>query len=272
MTDGHVTTDDGVRLRVRSEGDRSAPALLLCNSLGTDLSLWDANVGALASMHHVIRFDQRGHGRSGAPPGPYTIDRLGRDAATVLAALEVGTARVCGVSLGGLVALWLAASEPGRVERVVLAATAARIGTGAGWRERAATVRAEGMAGVVDVVLERFFSPRFLGDAQPWVAHVRDGLLATTPEGYAASCDALAAADLRAAAAEVACPALVVVGTADAATPPSDAADLCARVGGARLVEIDGAGHLLNLEAPDRFAAIVACFLSGRADPTSATD
>lgn len=228
MADQDVITPDGVRLHSRSDGDPSAPCLLLCNSLGTDLSMWDGQVLGWSRTHRVGRFDQRGHGRSAAPDGAYTVERLGRDALSVMDAHGVGRADVCGLSLGGLVALWVSGQAPDRVRRAVYADTAARIGTESAWRTRASTVREKGMGAVVDLVLQRFFSPAFRAGGDPEVARVEAMLRDVEVAGYAGSCDALAVADLRGDATQVQAPSLVLVGTAYEATPPADAQTLYA--------------------------------------------
>jgi 3-oxoadipate enol-lactonase len=256
-----ITTDDAVRLHARADGDPDAPVLLLLNSLGTDLSMWDQQVDVWAATRRVVRFDQRGHGRSDVPPPPYTVERFGRDAVTVLDAYGSDQADVCGLSLGGLVALWLAGRAPERVRRAVFADTAARVGTEDGWRERAATVREEGMASVTDLVLARFFSPAFRASGAPAVGALERTLRTAAVDGYTGSCEALAVADLTALAREVRAPSLVLVGTADEATPPSDAEVLHRLLRDSRLVELPGAGHLANLEQPERFAELVLGFL-----------
>lgn len=262
MTELVASTDDGVRIRIRTDGPARATPLLLCNSLGTDLRLWNDQVAEWANDHLVIRFDQRGHGASGAPSGPYTYDRLGRDAATVLDMVEVERADVCGISLGAAVGLWLAAHRPERVSRLVAADTAARIGDEASWRSRAALVRERGMEAVAGLVVERFFSPEFRGRRPDVIDATRCGLLHLDPEGYAATCEALATGDLRGDLGSVTVPTLIVVGTADEATPPSDAIDLCERLADARLHRIEGAGHLSNLERPAAFLRAVDDFLA----------
>jgi 3-oxoadipate enol-lactonase len=249
-------------LHRRVDGDAGRPALLLVNSLGTDLTMWDGQVARWTATHRVVRYDQRGHGASATPPGPWTIDDLGRDALAVLDDTGVDRADVCGLSLGGVVALWLAANAPDRVRRVVLADTAARVGTEQAWRDRATTVREHGLASIVDLVLERFFSADFLAGGAPAVDRIAEGLRRGDDEGYAASCEVLATADLRRHAARVHAPSLVVVGTADAATPPEDARALRDLLPAADYRELPGAGHLANLEQPDEFAAIVADFLT----------
>jgi 3-oxoadipate enol-lactonase len=269
-----ITTDDGVRLHTRTDGQPNGPPLLLLNSLGTDLTMWEPQLEAWGVARRVIRFDQRGHGRSQAPRPPYTIERLGRDALAVLDAHDIARADLCGLSLGGLVALWVAGTAPHRVRRAVFADTAARVGTENAWRERAETVRKEGMDAVIELVLERFFSPAFRTSGAPAVAALERTLGVASVDGYSGSCEALATADLSAFARQVRVPSLVVVGTADEATPPSDAAALHGLLGDAQFASLPGAGHLANLEQPERFGGIVNDFLgdteSFLSDPSGA--
>jgi 3-oxoadipate enol-lactonase len=264
MSERMITTDDGLELMTRVDGAAGAPWLLLLNSLGTDLAMWDRQIDAWGATHRVLRFDQRGHGRSAASAPPYTVERFGRDALAVLDAHEVGSADVCGVSLGGLVALWLAGTAPARVRRAVFADTAARVGTEEAWRTRAETVRAEGMGAIADLVLERFFSPSFRASRDPAVEQVERTLRDASIDGYSGSCDALASADLTELAETVPVASLVLVGTADEATPPEVAHELHALLPAAELVELTGAGHLANLEQPQRFAEVVQEFLVDR--------
>lgn len=261
MSERTLTTDDGVRLHTRVDGPSDAPPLLLCNSLGTDLTSWDPQLERWRSGRRVLRFDQRGHGASQAPPPPYGLDRLGRDALAVLDGCDAERADVCGISLGGLVALWLAATAPDRVRRLVLADTGLRIGTEHAWRQRAEVVRAGGMEAVTDLVLARFFSDTFRGSRDPALDRVARMLQQAPVDGYVGSCEALATADLTAAAADVRAPTLVIVGTADEATPLDDARRLHAALPDAELVELEGAGHLANLERPVAFADAVAAHL-----------
>ncbi|MBW3619282.1 MAG: 3-oxoadipate enol-lactonase [Actinobacteria bacterium] len=244
-------------------GAADAPVVVLVNSLGTDHTMWDPQVAALAADHRVVRYDTRGHGRSPVPEGPYHLDDLGGDLVALLDRLDVARAAgVVGISLGGLTALWLAAHHPHRVERVVLANTAARVGTREGWEDRAALVRREGMGAVADAVIERFLSPGFRSADPDTTTRLRERLRSLDPEGYAACCEALATADLRAVAGEVAVPALIVGGTEDVATPVDDAQWLAGRLPHAELVVLPGAGHLSSIEQPEAFTGQVLAFLT----------
>ena len=259
---------DGVGLNVRVDGPSDAPALVLSNSLGTDLSMWEPQVPALRERFRVVRYDLRGHGGSDVSPGPTTIDRLGQDVVDLLDALGIGRAHVCGLSVGGLVSTWLAARRPDRVDRAVLGAVAARIGTQELWQDRAEAVRSGGMAAVVEAVLTRFFSERFRSERHDVVARVGRVMSATPPEGYVAACLALRDADLREEVAGIVAPTLVVVGREDPATPVAEAEWLHARIPGSELVVLEDAGHLCNLEQPDRFTDAVVEFLAGGGGPT----
>ena len=152
---------DGCRLWYTVEGREDGEALLLSNSLGTDAGLWTPQLPELSRAFRVVRYDTRGHGRSQAPPGPYTLDRLGRDALAVLDAAGVERAHACGISLGGLTAMWLALQAPRRVARIALANTDARVGTDEAWDQRVADVRARGMAAVASATMERWFTAAF---------------------------------------------------------------------------------------------------------------
>ena len=258
MADGDVVVaaDDGAPLHSRVDGSRGGRPLLLISSLGTDLSMWEPQVPALGE-HRVIRYDHRGHGRSAATPAPYTLERLGRDALAVLDAHAVDRAAVCGISLGGLVALWLGVHAPGRVDRLLLADTAARVGTEQGWRDRITAVRGEGMAAIAPLVMERFFSAAFRARDPDTVARITEALVEQPAEGYVGACAALATGDLRSDLSVVAAPTLIVVGSADEATPPEDADELHAGIAGSRLEVLPGAGHLSNLEQPRRFTELL---------------
>jgi 3-oxoadipate enol-lactonase len=243
-----------MRLEICVDGPADAPALLFINSIGCEQAMWDAQAAALAGRFRVIRYDARGHGGSTTPPGDYRLADLGRDALTVLDAASVERAHVCGLSLGGLTAQWLAIHAPERVERLVLASTAARIGTAQGWRERIELVRHGGMDGVAELALGRFFCERFrLGHPQA-AAAVRDQLLRTRVDGYAGCCAALRDADLCGEICSIVAPTLVMAGALDVSTPRSQGEALARGLKHARLQVLDAA-HLSNIERPGEFTA-----------------
>jgi 3-oxoadipate enol-lactonase len=266
-----LTVDaDGVPIRYVVEGPEKAPVVLLSNSLGTDLTMWDAQAAAWSREHRVVRYDTRGHGRSGAPAMDYTLDRLGADALAVLDAVGATRAAVVGVSLGGQTALWLAVNAPERITRAVAANTAPKVGTAEAWNERIALIRSEGMDAVSDAVVDRFFSPAFQRAHPEVVAAVLAIVRGTDADGYAGCCAALRDADLRPDVGRISQPLLVIGGQHDLATPVAEAVDLKAAVPGARL-ELLEAAHLSNLEEPEAFTRLVGAFLAegsaGRAGP-----
>jgi 3-oxoadipate enol-lactonase len=256
-----LTLDDGLRLRYRLEGRADGPALVFVNSLGTGLEMWDAQAAALGGAFQILRYDTRGHGASGVPAGPASIERLGRDLLALLDRLGIARATICGLSLGGLTAQWLAIHQPARVGRLVLANTAARIGSVAGWEARIAAVAGGGMAAVAEAVLARFFSPAFRAAQPAAVAACGAALSATSPAGYAACCAALRDADLRPMVGRIAAPTLIIAGELDEATPPAQSEELRAAIPISELALLPGAAHLSNIELPGQFGALLRRFL-----------
>jgi 3-oxoadipate enol-lactonase len=234
---------------------------LFSNSLGTTHELWRPQLEALASSFRIIRYDTRGHGDSDAPAGSYTIDTLGQDAVAILDAAGVDRAHVCGLSLGGLTAMWLGVHAPDRIHSLILSSTAARIGSVSMWEERIAQVKTTGVASLADAAMGRWFTAAFQA-AQPATVSVYHRLLSSTPAtGYIGCCAAIRDADLREAIAAIAVPALVIAGREDPVTPPSDAEEIRARIPGARAALLDAA-HIANVEQASAFNQLVSSFIS----------
>jgi 3-oxoadipate enol-lactonase len=257
----HVTTDDGVKLWYQLEGSAGAPTIVLSNSLGTTLAMWDAQMPALLAHFQVLRTDTRGHGQSGVPVAPYRVDRLGRDVVALLDACGIARAHFCGLSMGGMTGLWLAREAPDRVDRVALCNTAARIGPPEVWDNRIAAVRAGGMEPIVPGVIERWFTPGFLDRAPAEVQRIASMLRATPREGYAAACEAIREMDQRAQLATIRARTLVIAGTFDQATPPAGGRQIADGIAGARYVEL-AAAHLSNIEAEAAFTSALVDFLT----------
>jgi 3-oxoadipate enol-lactonase len=231
-------------------GPADAPAVVLSCSLGTSLAMWDAQTPSLSARMRVIRYDLRGHGSSPVPPGPYGIADLGADLLALLDRLEIERASLCGVSIGAITSLWVAAHAPARVSRLVACCTTAHFDDGGPYRERAAAVREHGLEPIADAALKRWFTPAF-ADAEPdVVGRMRSMLVATPPEGYAGCCEALAAMDLRPDLELIGVPTLVLAGAEDPATPPEHGRLIAERVAGARFELIPGAAHLANVSHP----------------------
>lgn len=252
---------NGAMLYVRCDGEPSRPTVVLSNSLGTDLSMWDAQASILATRFHVVRYDTRGHGGSSARPGPYTIDLLGADVLALLDHLDIERAHFVGLSMGGVLAQWLGIHVPGRLQKLVLANTASRIGTPDGWHTRAASVRASGMLEIAAGAPGRWFTPEFAARQPVIVGTMQKTLRGLNPEGYAACCEALAGADLTGEVSRITAPTLVIAGAHDPVTTVLDAEHLAGAIKGASVVTLP-ASHLSNIEAPDRFTQAVATFLS----------
>jgi 3-oxoadipate enol-lactonase len=250
----------GARLNYRFDGEDDAPVVMLCNSLGTDLSMWDAQVPVLSRRFRILRYDSRGHGRSSVTPGPYTIEQLARDAIGLLDALELPQVRFCGLSMGGMVGQWLGASAPTRLSQLVLCNTAARIGPPEIWNARIDAVNKGGMAVIVEGVVARWYTAAFIASTPAAIETTRTMLLTTPAAGYVACCAAVRDMDQREAASRIAVPTLVVSGAHDAVTSPAEGRFLVQHIVGAEYIELDAA-HLSNIEAEAAFTAAVMGFL-----------
>jgi 3-oxoadipate enol-lactonase len=244
-------------------GLADAPVLVLGNSLGTTAGIWDGQLPALEQRFRVLRYDHRGHGRSEVPPGPYTIDELGEDLVALLDGLGIGRVSLCGLSLGGMVGMWLASRQPERVERLALISTSARLGPPELWTERAAVARTEGTAALTEMQVSRWFTRSFRERAPEAVAAVLAMLAATPGEGYAGCCEAIRAMDLRADLPAITAPTLVVVATGDPATPPAHAEVIAAGIGHAKLELVDDAAHIVSVEQPERVTGLLLDHLDG---------
>ena len=244
------------------DGPEDAPPLLLASSLGTTHEMWEPQVGMLGERFRVVRCDRRGHGRSPVVAGPTTLDDLGADLLALLDRLELERVSLCGLSLGGLEGMWLALNAPERLDRLALCCTAATFPPPQKWVDRAATVRAEGMAAIADGVLGGWFRPGFHEERPGVVRRFREMLVSAPVEGYAACCDALADADLTGRLPEIAAPTLVVTGTDDPTVPPATGDALAAAIPGAEHVVVQEAAHLANVEQPEAFTAALLGHLS----------
>ncbi|TCO44990.1 3-oxoadipate enol-lactonase [Kribbella antiqua] len=247
-----------MRLNYVESGAGDAPVVLLGSSLGVTHAMWAPQIDVLAERFRVIAFDHRGHGESEVPPGPYTIDDLGGDVVELLDTLGVEQASYVGISLGGAVGLWLAENAPERFHRFALLCPPAWPAAGAQmWTDRAATVRAEGTQAITELTLGRWFLPDFTStDA------IREQLLNTPDEGYAACCEALGAMDLRDKLADITAPVLLVTAEQDASIPPETVIPLATAIPGAHLEIIENAAHLVTYTHPDVINPLLLAHLS----------
>ena len=253
-------TDDGCRLAYTIDGAADAPPLILSNSLGTDRSLWELQVQAFSNFYRVVRYDTRGHGESDAPAGDYSIDRLGIDVVSLMDHLNIDRAHVCGISIGGLTALWLGVNAGDRVNKLVLANTCAQIGTVPMWNQRIEEAKTKGLDGLSDSAMGRWFTPAYRQANPAIVARVWERMRTTPVNGYAGCSAALRDADLRSVTAQVKALTLVITGKHDVGTPPSEGEWLRDHIAGATLVELDCA-HISNIEKAAEFTEAVLSFL-----------
>jgi 3-oxoadipate enol-lactonase len=257
-----VTLDD-INVYYDLSGAENAPIVMLANSLGTNVHVWDAQIAALSATHRILRYDMRGHGLTEAGSRTaLSIADLADDAAHVLDALGLRSVTFVGLSLGGMIAQRFAAAYPERVEAVALCSTANRIGTAEVWEARIAAVEKGGMNAVIPGVLERWFTPRGHAEQPALVKGFRTMLERTPAASYTAACRAVRDADLRADDTRVRCPALVIVGADDPVTTPEMATELCAAIPGSRLHVIDACAHILCAEEPAAFNAVLLPFLA----------
>jgi 3-oxoadipate enol-lactonase len=238
--------------------------LLLIHALGADRQMWEAQVPALARIRRVLLVDLPGHGTSTAAEGPYTVSDLGEDILDVAASAGAGSFDLCGISLGGLISLWMAAHAPDRIDSLVASNTAARIGSEEIWQARIEAVSQGGMEAISEAALGRFFTAGFAAAEPDVYERAKATLLGTDPGGYMACCAALRDADLRELVEAIHCPTLVIGGGQDISTPHQEAEWLHEHIEGSRLVIIEAAPHFANLEKPGEWSEAVTGFLAAR--------
>jgi 3-oxoadipate enol-lactonase len=244
-------TGETVELSYRIEGPEDAPVLVLANSLGTTTEMWDAQAPVFRERFRLIRYDHRGQGASPVPPGPYTMDALGTDVLALMDRLGVERFSFCGLSIGGMVGMWLASEAPDRVERLVLCCTSARFDPPDAWNDRAKTVRAQGVGAIADAVLERWFTPAFREERPDTIEWAAGMLQSSPPEGYASCCEAIRDADLHPRLGAIPAPTLVIAGADDPAAPVEKAEIIRDGIPDSRLVVVERAAHIANVERPD---------------------
>jgi 3-oxoadipate enol-lactonase/4-carboxymuconolactone decarboxylase len=252
---------DSTRLFYRLEGKADRPVLVLSHSIGTDHGMWALQVEDLLPHFQVLRYDTRGHGASDAPKGEYSVERLGRDLLGLTDALKIPKFAFCGLSLGGAIGQWLALNAPDRVTGLLLANTSPQFGPRTNWETRMRTVSEKGMAGIVDMAMQRFFSPETLARGEAYANALKSVLLGTDPGGYTGCCAALRDFDHTRLLKQIRIPTLVIVGDRDVSTPWEGHGEILAReIPGARALHL-AAAHLSNLERPRSFTSALLDFL-----------
>jgi 3-oxoadipate enol-lactonase len=255
-----IQADDGHTINVEVEGPANAPVLILSNSLGTDLHMWDDQAPALASQFRLVRYDRRGHGKSGVPKGAYTMDRLGRDVLAVADALGVKTFNWCGLSMGGMVGQWLGANAPDRVGKLILSNTHYYYSDKAPWHERMKFAEENGLAALTPTQMERWFTKGFRERSPQAINKIAKMFSETQVDGFLGCCAAVRDMDFRQSTPTITAPTLVIVGSQDPATPPAAGEDIHKMIKGSKLVAIDAA-HLSNVEQPKAYLDAMLAFL-----------
>ncbi len=249
----------GAQAHYRLDGPEGAPVVVFSNSLGTNFSLWDSQAEILMKRFRVLRYDTRGQGLSTVTPGPYSMEQLSRDLLQLLDTLGIATVSFCGLSLGGMIGIWLGIYESERLSSLVLCNTAARIASAEMWNARIAKIQKEGMASIADSVVQRWFSPAFIASAPGKVEWARQMFLHSPAAGYVANCAAIRDMDQRDGLTSIRVPTMVIAGAQDLATPPTDVRFLGERIPGAEYVELVAA-HLSNVEAAEEFTNALVRF------------
>jgi len=242
-------------------GGEPAPVLLLSNSLGTNLSMWDAQLPEFERHFSVLRYDTRGHGRTTVVPGPYNFEQLGADVVALLDALKLERVHFCGLSMGGMTGLWLGLHAASRFRKLIICSASAKFGTAELWEKRIATVRQGGMKSISPQVVERWYTSEFRERAPETVRATLQIIEGTSSEGYVNCCAALRDSDLREDVANIRTSTLIISGTHDPAATPTDGKFLASRIPGAQYSELNAA-HLSNIEAPEDFSREVMGFLT----------
>lgn len=252
---------DDVRVHFQLEGPEDAPVLALSNSLGTDMSMWDKVAPAWAARFRVLRYDSRGHGQSSVTAPPYSIELLARDLLKLLDHLGLERINLCGLSLGGLTAIWLGIHEPSRFDRLIFANTAAKIGNAAMWNERIGFIHENGMAPLASATMHRWFTERFIQRWPEQLEMPRSVMESTAADGYIGCCLALRDEDLRGQIGRISNRCLVISSAHDVATPAADGRLLHQELRDGEYVELEAA-HLSAWERPEEFQTAVLRFLS----------
>lgn len=261
MTAQMIRMSDGARIAVYEDGSPLCPALLLSNSLGTDHTMWSVQTNQLSHKYRIIRYDTRGHGKSDAPAGSYSIDRLSLDVIEILDHLEIDMVHFCGVSLGGMTGQQLSWRMPKRFRSMTLSTTSAYMGPPQNWQARIEKVKQSGMNSILDQVLSTWFTEKFRMDFPDKLGSLKRVFSRTNSDGYVGCCAAIRDMDQRKSATLNMLPSLIVCGSHDKATPKEHADFLHRAMPKSSLVTLDGA-HLINIEQPDAFTAALSEFLA----------
>lgn len=244
----------------RLEGLADAPVVMFSNSLAADLSMWDAQAKRLAVRYRVLRYDTRGHGGTSAPTGSFSMEDLAGDAVALLDHLDVPEVHFVGLSLGGMIGQVMGARHGDRLRSLTLCATASDMDP-AVWKTRIEQVQRDGVAPLVEGTLERWFTQNFRASHPETMAAVGRAIAATSTAGYAGCAAAIRDMNLVPMLGDITVPTLIVAGADDPSTPPARAQAIHERIAGSRLVVLEHAAHLLNIEQAQAFGDLLEHFL-----------
>jgi 3-oxoadipate enol-lactonase len=249
------------RIHYALSGNENSPTLILSNSLGTNFSMWDAQIAAFEKQFRVLRYDKRGHGQSSVPPSPYSVSELTGDILALADFLRIDRFHFCGLSIGGMIGMTLALQSSERLHKLVLCSTAPKIGTRESWNTRIETVRTQGMKAIARTTPERWFTPGFLAKSPEVIPAIMQAIESMNPEGYIGGCCAVRDFDAQTRVSQIRVPALVISATHDPAAPPLAGQFLTEHIPGSRYAELN-ASHIANIEDAANFTPKVLDFLS----------
>jgi len=254
---------DGCLLNVAVEGRDGGPTIMLSNSLGATMQMWEPQMAALTKLYRVVRYDRRGHGKSGAPPGPYSMERFGKDVLAILDDLNIERVHWCGLSMGGMVGQWLGANAPERIEKLILSNTSCYYPDPTNWMNRIKAVTEGGIASVADAIITAWLTADFREREPQIAARLKAMLIATPVQGYLACCEALSRLDQRDLLPRIKVPTLVIAGRHDISTPVEASVFIRSHIPNASMTLLDAA-HISNVEQSHNFTEAVVGFLTQR--------
>jgi 3-oxoadipate enol-lactonase len=254
---------DGCRLNVAVDGHADGPTIMLSNSLGATMAMWEPQMTALGALFRVVRYDRRGHGQSDVPPGPYSMERFGKDVLAILDDLNIDKVHWCGLSMGGMVGQWLGANAPQRIDRLILANTTCYYPDPTNWQTRIRAVRDNGLAAIADTVIAGWLTADFRAREPETAARLKAMLVASPVEGYLACCEALSRLDQRDLLPRIIAPTLIIAGRHDQSTPVDASVYMRGQIPDASMTLLDAA-HISNVEQAHNFTDAVIGFLTQR--------
>lgn len=248
------------RIEYKFDGSAANPVLLLCNSLGADLSMWDGVVPYLIDHFFVLRYDGRGQGSSTIPDGPCTVEILSRDAHALLDALNIKEVYFCGQAMGSLIGICLAISSSSQIKKLILSNTAAIIGSQEFWKIRIEAIHQTGLTSLADMITDRWFTTQYVNDNPTVLKQMKAMLLNSSSAAYASYCEAIRNADFQAEIGQISVPTLVIGGAYDSVCRPHESRSVCDQINDASYIELPTA-HMSPVEMPEAFAAAIRSFV-----------